>query len=58
MKQIDVPAPAIESPFDYYCPICGIELAKSNFETLDRDYFCPYCSTQQRASRVPARSRW
>ena len=31
MKQIAVPA--TESPFDYYCPICGIELARSNFET-------------------------
>jgi rubredoxin len=56
MRQIDVPTPTMEEPFRYYCPICGIELAKSNYETFDKDYFCPYCSTQQRASRVPARS--
>jgi uncharacterized Zn finger protein (UPF0148 family) len=58
MKQIDVSTLTTEGPFDYYCPICGIELARSNYETFDGDYFCPYCSTQQRASRVPARSRW
>jgi rubredoxin len=57
MRQIEIPTHAVEGPFDYYCPICGIELAESNFETFDRDYFCPYCSTQQRASRVPARGR-
>jgi rubredoxin len=57
MRQIEVPSQTMEEPFDYYCPICGIGLAKSNYETFDKDYFCPYCSTQQRASRVPARSR-
>jgi hypothetical protein len=57
MRQIDVSALTIEDPFDYYCPICGIELAKSNYETLASDYFCPYCSTQQRPSRVPAGRR-
>lgn len=57
MRQIAVPTQTIEGPFEYYCPICGIELAKSNYETFDKDYFCPYCSTQERASRVPVR-RW
>jgi hypothetical protein len=57
MRQVDVPTRRVEGPFDYYCPICGIELVKSNYETFDRDYFCPYCSSQQRPSRVPARSR-
>ena len=57
MKQIDVPTRTDDGPFDYYCPICGIELSKSNYETSEKDYYCPYCSTQQRASRVPARSR-
>jgi rubredoxin len=55
MRQIDVRTRTIEGPFDYYCPICGIQLAKSNYESFDRDYFCPYCSTQQRPSRAPAR---
>jgi hypothetical protein len=57
MRQIDVPTRTIEGPFDYYCPICGIQLVESNYESFDRDYFCPYCSTQQRPSRVPARLR-
>lgn len=57
MRQIVVPKPSIEESFEYYCPICGIELVESNYETFDRDYFCPYCSTQQRPSRVPAQSR-
>lgn len=57
MRQIVVPKPSIEEPFEYYCPICGIELVESNYETFDRDYFCPYCSTQQRPSRVPAQLR-
>ena len=57
MRQIEVPTRAFDGPFDYYCPICGIGLAKSNYETFDTSYFCPYCSTQQRPSRVPARGR-
>jgi rubredoxin len=57
MRQLDVPTRAFDGPFDYYCPICGIGLARSNYETFDTSYFCPYCSTQQRPSRVPARGR-
>jgi hypothetical protein len=53
MRQIQVPTQTVDGPFEYYCPICGIELVESNYETFDNDYFCPYCSTQQRASRVP-----
>lgn len=55
MRQVSVPRHAEGRPFDYYCPICGIDLAKSNYESFDRDYYCPYCGTQQRASRMPAR---
>jgi DNA-directed RNA polymerase subunit RPC12/RpoP len=57
MRQIDVPTRTVDDPFDYYCPICGIELARSNYEIFDKYYSCPYCSTQQRPSRVPARGR-
>ena len=57
MRQINVPAHEIEGPFDYFCPICGISLSKSNYETFDSEYFCPYCSSRQRPSRVPAGSR-
>jgi rubrerythrin len=55
MRQIDVPTRTVEGPFEYFCPICGIELVRSNYETPEKDYSCPFCSTQQRASRVPAR---
>jgi hypothetical protein len=57
MRQIEVPKQTVDGPFEYYCPICGIELVESNYETFDNDYFCPYCSTQQRASRVPSARR-
>ena len=56
MRQIDVPTQPVEGAFEYFCPICGIELAKSNYESLAKDYFCPYCSTQQGPSRFPARA--
>jgi DNA-directed RNA polymerase subunit RPC12/RpoP len=52
MRQIDVPMSPAEQAFQYFCPICGIELSVSNYETPGSDYFCPYCSTDQRPSRV------
>ncbi|MGH2578594.1 MAG: hypothetical protein ACRDG9_12725, partial [Actinomycetota bacterium] len=36
----------------YFCPVCGIELAKSDFETPPKHYYCPYCSTRQTPSLV------
>jgi DNA-directed RNA polymerase subunit RPC12/RpoP len=54
MRQVIVRGPMVEGPFTYYCPICGIELSRSNYESFDAEYFCPYCSSQQRPSRVPA----
>jgi CRISPR/Cas system-associated protein Cas10 (large subunit of type III CRISPR-Cas system) len=56
MRTVSVP-PHDERSFDYYCPICGIELAETDHERLDAEYFCPVCATQQRASRIPARLR-
>ena len=53
MRQIELPTRPTEDPFEYYCPICGMDLDRFNYETFEKDYFCPYCSTQQRASRVP-----
>ncbi len=35
---------------EYFCPVCGIELAQSDFDTPERDYFCPFCSTRQTPS--------
>jgi len=31
----------------YFCPVCGIGLAKSDFDTPLKHYYCPYCSTRQ-----------
>jgi rubredoxin len=57
MRTISIPLPRDEAPFDYYCPVCGADLAESNYETFDAEYFCPVCSTQLRPSKVPARQR-
>jgi rubredoxin len=54
MRAVTIPRPHDGMPFEYYCPICGVDLAESNYETFDADYFCPVCATQQRPSRVPA----
>lgn len=55
MRQMTVPGRRVERAFDYYCPICGIELSVANYETPSADYYCPYCSTEQVPSRAPAR---
>ena len=57
MRKINVPTHEVEASFDYFCPVCGIALSKSNYETFDAEYFCPYCSSQLRPSRVPAGRR-
>ena len=31
----------------YFCPVCGIGLAKSDFDMPPEHYYCPYCSTRQ-----------
>ena len=35
---------------EYFCPVCGIGLAQSDFEKPEKDYYCPYCSTRQTPS--------
>jgi hypothetical protein len=32
---------------DYFCPVCGVELSRSNFLTPAADYYCPFCATRQ-----------
>jgi hypothetical protein len=32
---------------EYFCPVCGAELALANYLTPERDYYCPYCATRQ-----------
>jgi hypothetical protein len=36
-----------ETADEYSCPVCGIGLAQSNFDTPERDYYCPFCTTRQ-----------
>jgi rubredoxin len=42
---------------EYLCPVCGIELSQSNFETPAKHYYCPSCSTRQRPSLVVPREQ-
>jgi DNA-directed RNA polymerase subunit RPC12/RpoP len=57
MKVVTLPRLHDERPFDYYCSRCGLELAESNYESIDAVYTCPGCGTRERASRIPARRR-
>jgi len=42
----------------YECPVCGVELARSNFETPQLDYYCPVCTTRQMPRRwTPAHAQ-
>jgi len=36
-----------DEPDEYFCPVCGIELSRSNFLTPSEEYYCPYCATRQ-----------
>ncbi|MBI2239084.1 MAG: hypothetical protein HYU54_11265 [Actinobacteria bacterium] len=47
-----------ETVVAYFCPVCGIELTQSDFDTPEADYFCPFCSSQQTPSKVPMRAGW
>lgn len=42
----------------YFCPICGIDLALSDFDRAPEDYYCPFCSSQQTPSRATKRAGW
>lgn len=44
--------------FAYYCPICGIDLGRPDFDKAPEDYSCPSCCSQQRPSRVKDRGGW
>jgi rubredoxin len=57
MRTIAIPLPHGEAPFDYYCPVCGADLAESNYEEFDAEYLCPVCSTQLRPMRILAGHR-
>lgn len=42
----------------YFCPICGIELAQSDFDKPEVDYYCPFCSTRRTPQPDPQGARW
>jgi hypothetical protein len=41
----------------FECPVCGIELVQSNFDTPAIDYYCPFCTTRQTPQRRAIDSR-
>lgn len=58
MTTLPIPTLPPRNPFpaedadEYFCPVCGIDLASSDFKTPERDYYCPFCSTRQTPSVV------
>ena len=42
----------------FFCPMCGIDLTRADFDKAPEDYHCPSCSSWQRPSRVKARVGW
>lgn len=42
-----------DTGFLFYCPDCGIELERSNYDTPEPDYSCPLCGTSSMPSAVP-----
>jgi endogenous inhibitor of DNA gyrase (YacG/DUF329 family) len=36
----------------YDCPVCGIDLAQSDFDEPAQNYYCPFCSTRQTPQRI------
>ena len=50
-EELDAPEGAAD---EYSCPVCGIGLTQSNFDTPESAYYCPFCSTRQTPSVVRA----
>lgn len=44
----------ISRAWEYWCPVCGVELAQSNFDTPENDYYCPVCTSRQLPRRFAA----
>ena len=42
----------------YFCPICGIDLERTDFDKAPEDYACPFCCSQQGPSRVAKSPGW
>ena len=42
----------------YFCPDCGIEVTRSDFDKPEGEYACPFCSSEQTPARARRRSGW
>lgn len=40
------------APQMYSCPVCGTDLAQSEFEEPPESYYCPFCTTRRTPQRV------
>ena len=47
-----------EAVVSYFCPVCGIELTRSDFDRPEGDYYCPFCSSQQVPQPVATKAGW
>ena len=47
-----------EAVIAFVCPVCGIEVFRSDFDAPAGDYYCPYCSSQQTPQQVPGKVGW
>jgi len=46
-EELPTTTEALDEELEFFCPVCGIDLERSNFDTPERDYYCPFCSTRQ-----------
>lgn len=53
---MDAPSGAVV--ITYFCPICGIDLERSDFDKPLADYYCPFCSSQQAPAEATRRAGW
>ena len=44
--------------FAYFCPVCGVDLGRADFDKAPQIYNCPSCCSEQRPSRVDHRVGW
>jgi DNA-directed RNA polymerase subunit RPC12/RpoP len=49
-KPPEDPYELAEASDEYFCPVCGIGLTRSDLEKAEDEYYCPYCSTRQMPS--------
>jgi predicted RNA-binding Zn-ribbon protein involved in translation (DUF1610 family) len=42
----------------YFCPICGTEVTRSDFDKAEGEYTCPFCGSEQTPAEGRRRSGW